>query len=174
MLLKQAVEADFEEIIELANVAYRGTGDGASWNAEEGILEGKRMDESLLRDELAAKPNGFLLTYRDAAEGPLLGTAWLNPEKDGVWYLGLLTVRPDMQNRQLGRTLLTAAEEFAKARGGKRVRMTVLQVRDALISWYQRRGYRETGVREPFPYGDNRFGRPLRDDLYFVVLEKAI
>lgn len=174
MLLKQAAEADFPEIISLANIAYRGKGEGASWNVEEGILEGQRMNESLLREDLAKKPDGFLLIHRDPADGPLLGTVWLNPEKGNVWHLGLLTVRPDMQNHHLGRNLLTAAEEVIRARGGKRVRIDVLHVRDALISWYQRRGYRETGVREPFPYGDDRFGKPLRDDLYFVVLEKAI
>jgi len=52
--------------------------------------------------------------------------------------------------------------------------MTVLMVRETLIAWYERRGYTLTGETKPFPYGDNRFGRPLRDDLYFVVLEKAL
>jgi hypothetical protein len=28
------------------------------------------------------------------------------------------------------------------------------------------------GETEPFPYGDERYGTPTRDDLYFVVLEK--
>ncbi len=61
-----------------------------------------------------------------------------------------------------------------RARGGKRVRITVVNVRDALIAWYIRRGYDKTGETEPFPYGDDRFGHPLRDDLGFVVLEKAL
>ena len=52
--------------------------------------------------------------------------------------------------------------------------MTVLHVRDTLIAWYQRRGYTLTGETKPFPYDDNRFGTPLRDDLYFVVLEKHL
>jgi hypothetical protein len=52
--------------------------------------------------------------------------------------------------------------------------MTVVHLRDALIAWYERRGYILTGEVEPFPYGDERFGRPLRDDLHFVVLEKEI
>jgi ribosomal protein S18 acetylase RimI-like enzyme len=174
MELKPAVEADFAEIVALANLAYRGTGAGASWNVEEGILEGQRLNESLLRNDFAAKPNGSLLVWRDAPDGPLLGTAWLNPEADGVWYLGLLTVRPDRQNGGAGRTLLSAAEDYALERGGARIRMTVLHVREALIAWYERRGYIKTGETEPFPYGDDRFGRPLRDDLYFVVLERMI
>jgi hypothetical protein len=52
--------------------------------------------------------------------------------------------------------------------------MTVIHLRDTLIAWYERRGYRRTGETEPFPYGDERFGIPRRDDLYFVVLEKAL
>ncbi len=52
--------------------------------------------------------------------------------------------------------------------------MTVIQLRDRLIAWYERRGYRRTGKTLPFPYGDDRFGIPNRDDLHFVVLEKPI
>jgi GNAT superfamily N-acetyltransferase len=174
MLLIPAAESDYGEIVELANWAYRGTGPTASWNMEDGILEGQRLNESLIREDLGKRPNGFLLVHRDGADGMLLGTAWLDPRAAGVWYLGLLMVRPDRQNEQLGRRLLDAAERFAWMRGGRRIRMTVLHVRDTLIAWYKRRGYALTGETEPFPYGDDRFGRPLRDDLHFVVLERDL
>ncbi len=52
--------------------------------------------------------------------------------------------------------------------------MTVINFRKTLIAWYLRRGYRQTGETEPFPYGDDRFGAPLRDDLVFVVLQKDL
>ena len=174
MLLYRAVEADYAAIVDLANSAYRGSGSTESWNIETGIIDGQRLNESLLREDLAAKPGAQLLVYRDDPDGALLGTVLLEEQKEGVWYLGLLTIRPALQNRQLGRGLLAAAEDFAKERGGRRIRMTVVNVRDALIAWYQRRGYRSTGETEPFPYGDERFGRPLRGDLHFVVLEKDI
>jgi GNAT superfamily N-acetyltransferase len=174
MLLHPAVEADYVAIVDLANLAYRGSGSTASWNIETGIIEGQRLNESLLRDDLAAKPEAQLLTFRGDPDGPLLGTVWLDKKKGGVWNLGLLTIRPDLQNKQLGRALLAAAEDFARERGGRRIRMTVVNVRDSLIAWYQRRGYRLTGETQPFPYGDERYGRPLRDDLHFVVLEKNI
>jgi ribosomal protein S18 acetylase RimI-like enzyme len=173
MLLKHAVEADYAPIIELVNLAFRGTGPSASWNTEN-FIEGQRLNESLLREDLAAKPEAHLLTYRNDPEAPLLGTVLLDPQKDGVWYLGLLAVQPDLQNKQLGRAVLTAAEDFAKQRGARRIQMTVVNVRDTLIAWYERRGYTLTGETKPFPYGDERFGRPLRDDLHFVVLEKEI
>jgi GNAT superfamily N-acetyltransferase len=173
MLLKHAAEADYAAIIDLVNLAFRGTGPSASWNIETGIIEGQRLNESLLREDLAAKPEAHLLTYRDFDE-TLLGTVLLDPKKDRVWNLGILTVRPDLQNRQLGRALLAAAEDFAKERGASRIRMTVVNVRDTLIAWYERRGYILTGESVPFPYGDERFGRPLRGDLNFVVLQKDI
>ena len=174
MLLTPITEPDYPAVVALANLAYRGTGSGASWNVETGILEGTRLTEPLLREDLAAKPNAHLLLYHDTPNGPLLGTVWLEPRQHGTWYLGLFTIRPDVQNRQLGRTLLAAAEDFARTHGARTIRMTVLQVRTPLIAWYERRGYTQTGQTEPFPYGDERFGRPLRDDLYFVVLEKEL
>jgi ribosomal protein S18 acetylase RimI-like enzyme len=173
MLLHRAVEADYAPIIELVNLAFRSTGPAASWNSEADFIEGQRLNASLLREDLATKPDAQLLIYRDD-NGTLLGTVWLEPKGDDVWYLGLLTVRPDLQNRQLGRELLTAAEAFAKERGARRIRMSVVNVRDALIAWYERRGYARTGRALPFPYGDERFGRPLREDLNFVLLEKDL
>jgi ribosomal protein S18 acetylase RimI-like enzyme len=173
MLLKPAIEADYPEVIDLLNFAFRATGPSASWNVEAGIIEGQRTNDSLLRENLA-NPGAQLLIHRDEANGALLGTVLLEPGIDGIWYLGLLSVRPALQKKQLGRTLLAAAEEFARERGARRIRMTVIHLRDTLIAWYERRGYTLTGETKPFPYGDNRFGKPLRDDLHFVVLQKDL
>jgi hypothetical protein len=52
--------------------------------------------------------------------------------------------------------------------------MAVLAQRDDLIAWYERRGYRRTGERRPFPYGDERYGIPRRPDLVFDVLSKPL
>ncbi len=175
MELRKAVPADYAEIIDLANLAYRGReGTVPSWNIEKGIVGGQRLDDSLLREELAAKPGGALLVYREELDGPLLGTAWLNPEEDGAWSLGLLTVRPDLQNQQLGRKLLAASEDYARNRGAKRMHLGVLHVRDTLIAWYERRGYRKTEESEPWPSEDPRVGTPLVENLRFLMLEKEL
>jgi ribosomal protein S18 acetylase RimI-like enzyme len=170
--LQPASAADLPDIVALTNWAYRGTGPQSSWTVES-YLEGERTTAQALSDDLAAKPSAQILVWRDAA-GELLGHVWLEPLTDDAWYLGLLSVRPDRQDQKLGRALLTAAEDFARARGVRRMRMRVINVRDTLIAWYERRGYVLTGETEPFPYGDDRFGRPLRDDLCFVALERAL
>jgi GNAT superfamily N-acetyltransferase len=174
MLLAHATQDDYAAIVDLTNLAFRGVGPSASWNSEADFIEGQRLTESLLREDLAAKPDAILLTCRNDPHGELLGTVWLEPKRDGVWYLGLLTIRPDLQKKQMGRALLALAEGFAKQHGACRIRMKVVNVRATLIAWYQRRGYLLSAETEPFPYGDQRFGRPLRDDLSFVLLEKEI
>ena len=176
MLLERVVEADYAAVVALANLAYRGTGkqegEAASWNIEAGLVEGPRLTEATLREDLVERPE--LLVWRELPKGPLMGTVWMQRREDGVWYLGLLTVRPDVQDRKLGRALLAAAEAYARERGGQRITMTVLSGREVLMGWYERRGYRKTGETLPYPYGDGRLGRPLRDDLHFVVMEKSI
>jgi GNAT superfamily N-acetyltransferase len=168
--LVHAADADLPEVIALMNYAYRG--EGASWNTETAYIEGDRISLADLRDELAAKPAMQLLLWRDASA--LLGCVSLEPAKNDAWYLGMLTVQPGRQDQQLGRRLLAEAERVAKDLGANRIRMSVVWVRETLIAWYLRRDYALTGETAPFPYGDLRWGRPLRDDLHFVILEKPL
>lgn len=169
-----ATNDDLPRIVALINRAYRGSGAAAGWSTEASYLAGDRTTEDLLRADLLAKPDASLLKWGDAQHSALQGCVWLEPLGDDVWYLGSLAVDPEQQQAGLGKTLLSAAEQWVHQRGGRRVRMTVVNVRDALIAWYLRRGYHKTGETDPFPYGDDRFGTPLREDLSFVVLEKDL
>jgi ribosomal protein S18 acetylase RimI-like enzyme len=170
--LRRATEADYPSIVALTNNAYRERGPGQSWNVEDMIV-GERLTDELLREDLATAPHAQLMIWRDEGEDHL-GHVWLEPQDDGACYLGLLAVRPDLQDRKLGRRLLTAAEDHARAGGASRVRMTVVAQRETLIAWYERRGYARTGETQPWPYHDPRPGVPTRPDLHFVVLERAL
>jgi ribosomal protein S18 acetylase RimI-like enzyme len=82
---------------------------------------------------------------------------------------------PDRQGGGVGRALLAEAERVVRDEWGRALlRMSVIDARADLIAWYVRRGYARTGRRKPFPYGDERFGLPRRDDLRFEVLEKLL
>jgi len=174
MPLYPATPAELPAAAALVNSAYRGEVSRQGWTTEADYINGQRTDVAVLAGDLAANPDAKLLLFRDAPGSDLLGTVWLEPVEESVWYLGMLTVRPDLQDRQLGRSLLAAAEAAAAAEGARRIRMTVVSIRDTLIAWYQRRGYALTGETQPFPYGEAHVGQPLRDDLSFVVLEKAL
>jgi predicted N-acetyltransferase YhbS len=94
-------------------------------------------------------------------------------QKDaGTLYLGMLTVKPEQQGQGLGALLMKAAEEKATKLGCSKIRMTVITARDTLIAYYQRKGFYDTGERQPFP-DDPAFGLP-RKPLEFMVMEKAI
>jgi GNAT superfamily N-acetyltransferase len=168
-----ATDADVPAVVSLINLAFRGTGEDAGWSTKEQYIDGTRITEDLLREDIAAKPHATLLIWR-VADNSLIGCVWLEPEQNGVWNLGKLAVPPREQNAGLGRKLLQAAEKWAQQRGATEIRMTTVNLRAALIDWYKRRGYTLTGETKPFPYGDNRFGVPKRDDLHFVVLLKRL
>jgi ribosomal protein S18 acetylase RimI-like enzyme len=128
----------------------------------------------MLRQEMADSPIGATLLWQCLQDKSLTGCVWVEPLGEGEWYLGALTVDPRLQDKGLGRKLLEAAELWIAERGGQTIKMTVINIRDTLLAWYRRRGYRLTGEREPFPYDDHRFGTPTRDDLHFVVLRKTL
>ena len=155
----------------MVNRAYRSAGGG--WTHEADLLDGQRTDPATLRDTLAAGTT--VLVALDAQDHRLRGCVSVEPKpgEPGTWYLGMLTVMPGHQAAGLGSFLLAAAERFACEAGAQRFEMTVISVRGELIAWYERRGYVATGRTAPFPYGDERFGKPRRPDLAFVVLAKA-
>lgn len=169
--LQLAQEADLPAIVTLMNQAFRGPATERSWSTEN-FITGSRTTESLLREEIAG--GARILLAKDTLTSALQGCVslrMLSPEK---WYLGALTVDPALQNAGFGRELLGSAEEYAGARGARTIEITVVNLRQTLIAWYERRGYRLTGGIRPFPYGDNRFGVPTRSDLEFVVLTKSL
>jgi ribosomal protein S18 acetylase RimI-like enzyme len=174
MYVSVASDSDIEAIATLVNSAFRGDSSRAGWTTEADLVGGQRTDPETLRDDLAARPGSVLLAMRDEPGGSLLGSVWLEPKTPELWHLGMLTVRPDLQARGLGRRILEEAERYAVAHGARRIRMTVITVRDTLLEWYERRGYVRTGELIPFPYGNDRFGLPQRPDLQFEALEKEL
>jgi ribosomal protein S18 acetylase RimI-like enzyme len=137
-------------------------------------MAGQRTDSAMLAETLSTKGCTILL-MRDQASTPLAGCVSLKPTDDpSTWYLSMLAIDPQRQTEGLGRLLLSEAEDRIRAQGASRVKITVIWLRQPLIEWYERRGYQRTGQTEPFPYGNQRFGVPLRNDLYFVELFKAL
>jgi len=166
-----ATSADVAAIVSLVESAYRGDVSRKGWTTEADLLDGQRTDPAGVA-ELIAKPGScMLLGERD---GTLLACA--NLEKRGeAGYFGMFSVRPELQGAGIGRVMLAEAERLARDDWHCReMQMTVISVRDELIAWYERRGYRRTGIYSAFPYGDERFGIPKRDDLRFELLVKSL
>ena len=168
-MLTSASPADLEDAARLINLSYRGEAARQGWANENDYISGERIDAAALARDLEARGAARLMLRRESADGPLLGCVWIEPQAEGVWYLGLLTVRPDLQDRRLGREILDEAETLIGEAGGRIVRITVVHLRQPLIAWYLRRGYRPTGETEPFPQPALAL-----QDLHLVVLEKRL
>ncbi|MDZ4350345.1 MAG: GNAT family N-acetyltransferase [Xanthomonadaceae bacterium] len=171
LVYRAATVDDIPALVDLVTSAYRGEASRAGWTSEADILDGQRIEPALLRADIERPRSQVLIAERD---GDLVACAHIAVD-DGAGYFGMFSVRPGLQGDGLGKQVLAEAERIVRDEWHcALMRMTVIDVRDELIAWYQRRGYRRTGITKPFPYGDERFGVPKRDDLRFEVLERAL
>ena len=168
---RAATETDIPALVALVTSAYRGDVSKQGWTTEADMLDGQRVDAEVLRRDVERPRSRILVGERD---GVLLACAHV-AEEDGTGYFGMFSVRPDLQGSGMGKALLAEAERIAAEEWKlPTMRMTVIDIRDELINFYERRGYRRTGIKKPFPYGDERYGIPKRDDLRLEILEKPI
>lgn len=168
---RHATTADIPAIVALVTSAYRGQASRQGWTTEADLLDGARIDPAVLARDIVRPRSVVLLAERGDA---LLACAHV-AEEDGAGYFGMFAVQPRLQGGGVGKQVLAEAERIAAVQWRlPLMRMTVIDLRDSLIAFYQRRGYVRTGILKPFPYGDERFGIPLRADLRFEVLEKTL
>ncbi|MCZ8227865.1 GNAT family N-acetyltransferase [Flavobacterium sp.] len=168
-MITQATIADAAELSILVNSAYRGETSKKGWTTEADLLEGTRTTEEELKTIITSS-NHYILKFTQNEK--IIGSVLLIAKKE-VLYLGMLTVSPELQNGGIGKQLLQAAEQLAQQLELSRIQMTVIGIRKELLAWYFRNGYEDTGLREPFPFGEG--DKALTSaPLDFMVLEKKI
>jgi ribosomal protein S18 acetylase RimI-like enzyme len=171
LAFRDAGAADIPAIVALVESAYRGDSGRRGWTTESDLLDGQRVDTAGV-EAIVAKPDSRVLLGESG--GKLLVCCHIE-KQDRACYFGMFAVDPRLQGGGVGRQTLVEAERIARDEWKcTKMEMTVISVRDELIAWYERRGYRRTGKFKPFPYGDERFGIPRRDDLRFELLEKPL
>ncbi|MFD9459861.1 GNAT family N-acetyltransferase [Streptomyces sp. NPDC060027] len=171
LTFRDATDSDVDALVALIDSAYRGDSSRIGWTTEADILQGQRTDADAVLAVVKAPDSRLLIVERD---GALVACCQLEHRGDHA-YFGMFAVSPAFQGGGLGKVIITEAERTVRETWGvTEMHMTVISVREDLIAWYERRGYRRTGQMTPFPYGDERFGIPQRDDLRFELLVKPL
>lgn len=164
-----ATVPDVPRVAALIELAYRGSVAAKGWTNETDILEGPRSSPSEVERLVRDPRSRFLMASED---GQLAACCLLQQYGEGA-YFGMFAVDPERQQQGLGKVMVAQSEEAVKVLWrAKFLRLTVISLRDALIAWYERRGFKLTGEREPFPFDDAPGA--LRTDFDLVVLQKPL
>ena len=144
---------DTDALVRLINEAFA---------VEKIVIAGDRIDSQKL--QALFETGNFLLLY-EAEE--FLGCVYVEI-KGKRGYLGLLGVQPDRQKSGLGRRLTNAAEDYFRNAGCEGVDLRIVSVRAELPPFYNRLGYKETGIA-PIPESV-----PLKIPSHFIIMSKEL
>lgn len=134
--VRTATEADAKRITDVINAAFSVV--------EQFFVDGDRITEDEVREDL--RKGAFLLSE---ANGEIDGCVYVEANSNRA-YLGLLSVDPGLQKKGLGSVLLNAAEDYCRKLGCDFMDIKVVNLRTDLPSFYNKRGYVDTGT-SPFP-----------------------
>jgi len=176
-VFRYAIQTDVPVLVDLIERAYRSPETAGSWVSEAHLLKGPRTSDAEITGLIALPESRFLVAELD---GRIAGCCLLQKTKavDGqkgkmgeAAYFGMFAIDPSIHSSGLGKIILAEAERQVQALWSvKSMVMTVINLRDKLIEYYQRRGYRLTGAIVPFPFSETS-GEVTRD-FHLVEMRK--
>jgi ribosomal protein S18 acetylase RimI-like enzyme len=143
---------DASAISELVNSAYRGESSRAGWTTEADFLDGLRTNTQEIAS-IIKRDDAFILI--GVLNDQIIATICCEQQIAHGRYtahLGMIAVKPTLQNQGHGADIIQAAEAIA-SREWRVVGfyMTVISIRSELIAFYERLGYARTGEFKDFP-----------------------
>ena len=163
-----AERADAPTIAALIESGYRGDESRRGWTTEADLLDGDRTSVAEIEAYIADPNARFIMAFECAS---LVGCALIKNEA-GEGYFGMFAVKPALQGSGHGKQILAHAEKTVRDLWHCPViAMTVISIREDLIAFYERRGYKRSATK-PFPF--DREPGAKRTDFHFVVLKKTI
>ena len=122
-------------------------------------------DRTTAAETAAMRDKGVFLLAEE--NGLLLACVYVELRNDRG-YFGVLSVDPAQQKRGLGRTLVLAAEDYARTKGCKAMDIRVVNLRTELPPFYDKLGYK-TIATEPFSMPED-----ASQPCHFLVMSKPL
>lgn len=167
---RPALLSESSRIASLANAAYRGETSRQGWTTEADLLDGLRTTTLEVQRLIKSEHSIILLGIKS---NEIIASVCLEKDTDAV-HIGMFVVNPAMQGSGIGKQLLAYAESYAQQHWGiSKFLMHVISVRQELIGFYVRRGYRRTGKVRSFPVNPAMW-QPKMDGLQLEQLEKSV
>jgi N-acetylglutamate synthase-like GNAT family acetyltransferase len=152
--IRLAEPADAAKITSLINAAFHV--------AEGFFVDGPRISQTEVEHRI--QTGKFLLAE---PAGELNGCVYVELRGDRS-YLGLLSVNPAYQKGGLGSVLMTEAEAYCRKYGSRFMDILIVNLRQELPGFYQRRGYSPTGTT---PFDEDV---ETRIPCHFINMSKAL
>jgi len=175
LVYRTATETDAESIATLVNGSYFGEESNQGWTNQNGMVTGKKTSAESISNMMVNGKGVFLMFFGET-DHILKGSIHLiyNQESNSA-YLGMFSVRPDLQAQGYGKFILSTAENYAISNWHvDYIKLRVIMQRPELIAYYVRRGYSDTGFREPFPKENLKLTTLLRSDLNVGTMSKCV
>lgn len=166
--------ADAEAIAKLINSAYRGETSRKGWTTEADILDGLRTTTTEV-GKMIKREDAFILigVLKDEIVATIC-CEWQALAGKNTVHFGMIAVKPTLQNKGYGKTLIQAAEAIC-LREWRVVgfHMAVISIRQELIEFYERLGYQRTGEFVDFPVKSDLW-QPKVEGLNLQYLAKLV
>ena len=186
IFLRLAVATDIPNLETLINRCYLFE---EGWTNESELVGGIRTNQSEIQSVIEDDNQHFFVypqtddEHEQKETSELLGCINIAMQDDGA-YIGFFAVSPDLQGSGVGSIMLEQAEILAlgylkeqklseqieKAADKKTIKMLVLNGRDKMLAYYQRRGYVCTGNTQSFSNNNESND----NELHFIEIAKAI
>ncbi|UJR16610.1 hypothetical protein I4U23_003510 [Adineta vaga] len=171
-----ATVEDCDALVTLINNAYRGPLSHQGWTNEDTLIPTPRTNANLLSSIITNDKN-ILLVFFGTSDQILKGCVLLTHKPEcKTARIGLFAVRPDLQANGYGKFILSIAEKYAIDNWNVEcLELSTIVQRTELVAYYSRRGFIDTGERQPFvPALSLDQGCTMRDDLELCTLKKRV
>jgi ribosomal protein S18 acetylase RimI-like enzyme len=175
---RYARQADVPALVGLIERAYRSPETAGSWVSEAHLLTGPRTSNAEMAGLIAREDTRFLIAEIDSKLAGCCLLQGLLPDAShktnvNAAYFGMFAIEPNTHGAGLGKTVIAEAERRVQELwSANQMVMTVINLRTALIAWYERRGYHLTGATIPFPFSETS-GETTRD-FHLVEMRKSL